>query len=130
MLYLKAEIITQKGSDPGSAEFREAVESAKRAIVLRPSLVADRDILAKLYLQAGENEQAIEPSRTALKTDLKDQTALYHRIQGLRKSGQTREVPDLLKTLAELRTAATKKEGERNRYKLVEDRSSLLEKKQ
>jgi tetratricopeptide (TPR) repeat protein len=97
LLYLRAEIITQKGPEPGSAEFREAIESAKRAIVLRPSLTADRDILAKLYLQSGENEQAIEQSRKALKVDPKDQTALYHLIQGLRKSGQTQEIPDLLK---------------------------------
>ena len=126
LLYLKAEIITQKGPDPGTAEFREAVESAKKAVALRPSLAAARDILAKLYLQSGENGSAIEQSRKALNTDPKDQTALYHLIQALRKSGRTEDIPSLLKKLAELRSQATKEEAEHNRYKLVEDKTPLL----
>jgi tetratricopeptide (TPR) repeat protein len=127
LLYLKAEIITQRGPDPASADFRDAVASAKKAITIRPSLAAARDILAKLYLQAGENEAAIEQSRKALNTDPKDQTALYHLIQALRKSGRTEEVPNLLKELADLRAQATKEEAEHNRYKLVEQKSPLLE---
>jgi tetratricopeptide (TPR) repeat protein len=130
LLYLKAETIAQRGPDPGTPEFRDAVDSAKKAIAIRPSLVAARDILAKLDLQAGENEAAIEQSRKALNTDPKDQTAIYHLIQALRKNGQTKDVPELLKKLAELRSAATKEEADRNRYKLVEDKSSPLLEKQ
>jgi tetratricopeptide (TPR) repeat protein len=126
LLYLKAEIITQRGPDPASADFRDAVASAKKAITLRPSLAAARDILAKLYLQAGENEAAMEQSRKALNTDPKDQTALYHLIQALRKSGRKQEVPSLLKELADLRAQATKEEAEHNRYKLVEQKSPLF----
>jgi len=127
LLYLKAEIIAQRGPDPASADFRDALASAKRAITIRPSLAAARDILAKLYLQAGENEAAIEQSRKALNTDPKDQTALYHLIQALRKSGRKQEVPNLLKELADLRAQATKEEAAHNRYKLVEPKSPLLE---
>ena len=130
LLYLKAEIMAQRGPDPGTAEFREAVSSAKKALTIRPSLAAARDILAKLYLQAGENEAAIEQSRKAFNTDPKDQTAVYHLIQALRKSGQTEELPELLKKLAELRSEATKEEAARNRYRLVEDTSPLLGKQQ
>ena len=36
LLYLQADILTQRGPDPGSLEFREAMESAKKAIALRP----------------------------------------------------------------------------------------------
>jgi len=127
LLYLKAEIIAQRGPDPASADFRDALASAKRAITIRPSLAAARDILAKLYLQAGENEAAIEQSRKALNTDPKDQTALYHLIQALRKSGRKQEVPNLLKELADLRAQATKEEAAHSRYKLVEPKSPLLE---
>jgi tetratricopeptide (TPR) repeat protein len=130
LLYLQAEILTQRGPDPGSAEFRQAMESAKKAISLRPSLGAARDILAKLYLQAGQNEPAIEQSRKALNTDPRDQTALYHLIQALRKSGRQDDVPDLLKRLAVLRTESTKEEAEHNRYKLVEEKSPSREKPQ
>lgn len=130
LLYLRADILTQRGPDPDSAEFREAMESAKKAILLRPSLASAHDVLAKLYLQAGQNAAAIEQSRKALNYDPKDQTAVYHLIQGLRKSGRTDEIPDLLKRLAELRIEGTKQEAAHNRYKLVEDKSSSMEKPQ
>ena len=130
LLYLKAEIMTQKGPQTGSPEFREALSSAKKSVALRPSLAQARDILAKLYLQQGQNQPAAEQSRQALKTDSKDQTALYHLIQALRKSGQTADVPELLKRLADLRTQATKDEAEHNRYKLVEEKSPTTEKPQ
>ncbi|MGC2057250.1 MAG: tetratricopeptide repeat protein [Candidatus Sulfotelmatobacter sp.] len=130
LLYLQAQILTQRGPDPGSAEFHQAVKSAEKAIALRPSLTDARDILAKLYLQAGENEAAAEQSRKALNSDPKDQTALYHLIQALRKTGQTQDIPDLLKRLANLRIEGTKEEAKRNRYKLVEEKSPSMEKPQ
>lgn len=127
LLYLQADILTQRGPDPGSVEFREAMTSAKKAISFRPSLAAAHDVLAKLYLQAGQNEAAIEQCRKALSSDPKDQTALYHLIQALRKSGKTGEIPELLKRLADLRMEGTKEEAEHNRYKLVEDKAPSLE---
>jgi tetratricopeptide (TPR) repeat protein len=130
LLYLQAQILTQRGPDPGSPEFKQAMASAKQAISLRPSLAAARDVLAKLYLQAGENEAAVEQCRKALNSDPKDQTALYHLIQALRKSGRTEDLPDLLKRLAALRIEGTKDEAERNRYKLVEEKSPSMEKPQ
>lgn len=130
LLYLRAEIIAQKGPELGSAEFHEALASAKKSVGLRPSLAQARDILAKLYLQIGQNELAIEQSRQALKIDPKDQTALYHEIQALRKIGRKEQLPDLLKRLADLRTQASKDEAERNRYKLVEEKSPSMEKPQ
>jgi tetratricopeptide (TPR) repeat protein len=130
LLYLRADILTQRGADPGSAEFREAMESAKKAISIRPSLGSAYDVLAKLYLQAGQNTAAIEQSRKALSNDPKDQTAVYHLIQALRKSGRTNEIPDLLKRLADLRIEGTKEEATHNRYKLVEEKSLSMEKQQ
>jgi tetratricopeptide (TPR) repeat protein len=130
LLYLRADILTQRGPDPGSAEFREAMESAKKAVSLRPSLASAYDVLAKLYLQAGQNSAAIEQSRKALSYDPKDQTAVYHLIQALRKSGRTSEIPDLLKRLADLRMEGTKQEAAHNRYKLVEEKSPSMERPQ
>jgi len=128
LLYLQADILTQRGHDPASSEFREAMASAKKAISLRHSLAGAHDLLAKLYLQAGQNEAAIEQCRKALSIDPKDQTALYHLIQGLRKSGRTNDIPDLLKRLADLRMEGTKEEAEHNRYKLVENKTPPQEK--
>jgi tetratricopeptide (TPR) repeat protein len=130
LLYLRADILTQRGPDPGGADFREAMESAKKAVSIRPSLASAYDVLAKLYLQAGQNTAAIEQSRKALSYDPKDQTAIYHLIQSLRKSGRTNDIPDLLKRLADLRMEGTKQEAAHNRYKLVEEKSPSMEKAQ
>ena len=86
---------------------------------MQPALGAARGVLAKLYMQALQYPEAVEQCREALKSDPKDQTALYRLIQALRKTGQKSEIPDLLKKLAQLREEATKEERERYRYKLI-----------
>jgi predicted TPR repeat methyltransferase len=103
------------------------MRSAKRAVTLLPTLVAARDVLAKLYLQAGQTQAAIDQCREALKIDPRDQTALYRLIQALRETEKKSEIPDLLKRLAELRAEGTKQEREHNRYKLVEAPNSSSE---
>lgn len=120
LLYVQADILVQKNPDVDSPEFNQAIASAKRATQLQPGLVAARDTLAKLYLQAGKNQLVVEESRASLQHDPSDQVALYHLIMGLRKTGHTQELPPLLQRLAELRQKATREEGERNRYKLIE----------
>ncbi|HWX94909.1 MAG TPA: tetratricopeptide repeat protein [Terriglobales bacterium] len=127
LLYLQADILSEKGVDPGTPDFQRALRSAKKAVALRPSMAPAHDTLAKLYLLAGDNPAAAEQSRKALAHDPKDQTAVYHLIQALRKTGQKAEIPDLLKRLAELRAATTQEEREHNRYRLVEDNPSSPE---
>ena len=120
LLYLQADILAQKGSDPGTPEFETAMRSAKRAVALQPGLAAARAVLAKLYLQTGQNQAAADQSRKALEIDPKNQASLYRLIQALRKTGNTGQIPDLLKRLAQLREEATKEQRQRSRYKLVE----------
>ena len=120
LLYLEADVLTQKGSEPRSPEFQTAMGAARKAVALRPTLGPARSVLAKLYLQSGQYSEAAAQCRKALESDPKDQAALYHLIQALRKSGKNSEIPDLLKRLALLRQEATKEEREQYRYKLVE----------
>jgi tetratricopeptide (TPR) repeat protein len=120
LLYVRADILAQKGVEPGTPEFRTAVSSARKAVALRPSLAPARGVLAKLYLQAGQIPAAIEQCRKALESDPNDQTSVYRLIQGLRKTGDKSEIPALLKRLAQLREQAAQQERERYRYKLVE----------
>jgi len=120
LLYVLADILVQKNPDVDSPEFNQAVASARKAATLQPSLVYARDTLAKLYLQAGKDQLAVDESRESLHYDAADQVALYHLIVGLRKTGHKAELPALLQRLAELRQKATREEGEHNRYKLVE----------
>jgi tetratricopeptide (TPR) repeat protein len=122
--YLQAAILSQKAPASGSAEFQLAMQSAKKAVALQPSLAPAHDVLGKLYLQAGQTGLAARECRTALQYDPKDQTALYHLILVLRKTGNQAEIPDLLKRLATARQEATKEEAERNRYKLVVERGT------
>ena len=120
LLYVRADILSQQGAEPGTPEFDAALSSAKKAVSLKPSLAAARGVLAKLYLQAGQTQPAIEQCWKALATDPDDQTTVYRLIQALRKSGNAAEIPDLLKRLATLREEAARKERERYRYKLIE----------
>ena len=120
LLYLQADFLSQKGATPGTPEFATAVRSARKAVTLQPTLAAARGVLAKLYLQAGQNQEAVEQCRKALESDPKDQTAVYRMIQALRKTNNTAEIPGLLKKLASLREQAAKEERERYRYKLME----------
>jgi tetratricopeptide (TPR) repeat protein len=120
LLYLEADILAQKGAEPGTPEFQTAMRSANRAVTLRPTLGAAHVVLAKLYLQSGQDRAAVQQCRKALEIDPKDQTSVYRLIQSLRKSGNTSEVPGLLKRLAELRQDAAKEQRQRYRYKLVE----------
>ena len=128
--YLQAAILAQKAPEPGSAEFDEGVNSAKKAVGLQPSLTAAHNVLAKFYLQSGQNSLAAKECRLALQRDANDQTALYHLVLALRKTGDQAEIPELLKRLAKARQQATKDEAEHNRYKLVVSSGSDGEKAQ
>jgi tetratricopeptide (TPR) repeat protein len=120
LLYLQADILAQQAVEPGSAEFESALRSAKKAVTLRPTLEPAHSVLGKLYLQAGKYSEAAVQCRKALEINPKDQTALYHLIQALRKTDKRVEIPELLKRLALLRQQATNEEREQYRFKLVE----------
>src|SRR4029077_18134812 len=112
---------------PGSREFQLAMRSAQKSVALQPTLASSRSVLAKLYMQSGHYQEAIDQCRKALAIDPKDQTAVYRLIQALRKTGQKKEIPELLQRLAKLREQATQDEKERFRYKLfVEDTPGKL----
>lgn len=117
--YLQAAILSQKSAEPGSTEFQQGFDSAKRAVSLQPSLTAAHNVLAKYYLDSGQNGLAAKECRMVLERDPSDQSALYHLVIALRKTDNQAEIPDLLKRLAKARQEATRLEGERNRYKLV-----------
>ena len=125
LLYLQADVLSQQGVAPGSPEFQTAMRSAKRAVALRPTLGPSRSVLAKLYLQLGQYPEAAVECKKALEIDPKDQTALYHLIQALRKTDKKGDIPELLKRLALLRQEATNDEREQFRYKLVEGDTQL-----
>jgi tetratricopeptide (TPR) repeat protein len=127
LLYLQADFLAQKGAEPNTPEFQTALQSARKAVALQPSLGDAHVVLAKLYLQSGKYSDAVIECRKALEINPKDQTAVYRLIQALRKTDDKKELPGLLQRLAELRKQAAKEEGERNRYRLVEGDSQPAE---
>jgi tetratricopeptide (TPR) repeat protein len=123
LLYLQADILAEKGAAPGTPEFQTAMRSARQAIALQPTLGDARGVLAKLYLESGQYKEAAEECRKALSINPNDQATVYHLIQALRKTGDTREIPDLLERLAALRKQSVHEQSERYQYKLVEEDS-------
>lgn len=117
--YLQAAIVSQKAPDPGSMEFGQGLASAKKAVALDSSLTAAHNVLAKYYLDSGQDALAAKECRVVLEHSPADQTALYHLVRALRKMNQQAEIPDLLRKLARARQEASREEAERNRYKLV-----------
>jgi tetratricopeptide (TPR) repeat protein len=120
--YLEADILFQKGADPGTPEFKDAIAAVSRAEQLRADFVLAYDLLGNLYLKSGEIDKSIAQSRRALGQNPSDQEALYHLIQALRQSGKDSkgELPTLVKRLAVLRQQARQAEASGNRYRLYE----------
>jgi tetratricopeptide (TPR) repeat protein len=119
--YLLAEVLIRKGIRPGTPEFREAKDAAQLAVRSKPDFALAYDVLSVLCLRAGQTSQAIDASRQALKADPEDSAAVYHLIVCLRKEGDTREIPQLVKKMADMSAAARERTAALNRYKLVED---------
>ena len=120
MLYLQADILAARTENPADADFQRAVRSARRAVSLQPTLGPAWSVLAKLDLEAGRYKQAAEECRQALHENPSDQAAVYHLIQASRRTGNTGEIPELLKRLALLRHQSAQDESDRYRYQLVE----------
>jgi len=122
--YLLAEALSGESKTQDSAEFREEVAAANRAVQLDTTLVAAHDLLAGLYLEDAQNrkaiEQSIRESEAALKIDPVDEQALYHLMLALRKTDRKGEVPALIHRLAELRRAAQSDQGQKKRYQIYE----------
>lgn len=121
LLFVEADILAQRNPEVHSPDFERAMADARRAAELQPRMTDALDLLAKLDLQAENNQRAIDESREALRRNPDDQSAIYHLIVGLRRTGHQEELQSLLQRLAELRQKATHDEGEHNRYKLIEE---------
>lgn len=119
--YLLAESLRQNGADAGTPQLSEALHEARRAVALDPSLVIARDLLADLYLSAGDAAQAADQCQAALKNNPDNQEALYRLILALRKSDRRQEVPALTRRLVELRDAEKAKQSHVRTFELSDN---------
>jgi tetratricopeptide (TPR) repeat protein len=123
LYYVLAELLSRQGAQPGSPEFQQAVDAALEAVRLKPEFVLARDVLSRLYVQAGDLDKAIEHCRLALRDDPLDEMALYRLIRALQSSGRpdaAAEVPALLKRFSALREEGRQREALESKYRLVE----------
>jgi tetratricopeptide (TPR) repeat protein len=118
--YLLAEALMEEDKPEGSAEYKEELEAATRAVRLDPRLVAAQDLLSAIYLESGHPADAIEHSRAALALDPHDQQAIYHLIVSLRETDRKDQIPVLLKRLLDLRAAEQVDRTTFKRYRLEE----------
>ncbi len=118
--YVKAETLKQMGVEPGSAEFREALNSAEFAVHLKPDFTAARNLLGSLYLRENDVQLATKQFEAILKLDPLDETAIYHLLQIARKAGETERVTEFMQRLAQARAVQRQKDEDTLRYRLVE----------
>lgn len=104
--YLLAEALSEKSDAADSIDYKEEVAAAERAARLDPHMVAAHDLLATVYLRDNQPQKAVQECHAALAVDPNDQQAVYHLILALRKTNSKDEIPDLLKRLNQLRSAA------------------------
>jgi tetratricopeptide (TPR) repeat protein len=121
--YLLAEVLDWQGPPADSPLFGQALNAAKQAVQLQPGLLLARNLLSRLYLDAGQIKPAIEQCRLVLHNDPHDPIALYRLMRALRMSGDAadaREIPDVVRRFNEARELANQKEARENRYRLVD----------
>jgi tetratricopeptide (TPR) repeat protein len=118
--YFLAQLLMNQSPDLGSNEFKEAMSAALKTAKLKPDYVPVHDLLASIYMQAGQYSQAIDECHLALHYDPSDEAATYHLLISLKHSGQTQDLPALSKQISVLHRQSLQRENERKSFRLIE----------
>ncbi len=118
--YFLAQLLMNQSPDLGSKEFKEAMNAAQKTAKLKPDYVPVHDLLASIYMQAGQYSQAIDECHLALHYDPSDEAATYHLLISLKHSGQTQDLAALSKQIAVLHRQSLQRENERKSFRLIE----------
>lgn len=121
--YTLASLLDDEGPAASTRAFEEAIQSAQQAVKLKPDFSEARNLLTRMYMRSGQYGAAIEQCRLVVQSDPSDESAIYHLIIALRRSGQggqKDEIQQLVKRLTLLQQSSLQRETERHRYKLVE----------
>ena len=127
LYYLLAEVLNWQGPPAGTPEFQKALDAALTAVRLQPGLALARNLLSRLYLDAGQVTLAMEQCRVVLRDNPQDPVALYRLMRALKNTGDAedaKQIPELLRKFNEARQIVSKQEAQENRYKLVDEASS------
>jgi tetratricopeptide (TPR) repeat protein len=125
--YALARLLANNPSAVDEKSTQEAIQAASQAVKLKPDFVEARNLLANMYIHSNQYDAAVEQSRLVLQYDPSNESAMFHLILALRRSGkggENGELQRLSKRLSDLQQASSRKEIELNRYKLVEQQSA------
>ena len=123
LYYLLAEVINRQGPQVASPDFQQALDSAAEAVKLQPDLILARNLLSRLYMDAGQLKPAIEQCHEVLRITPHDPIALYRLMRALKMSDDSdaaKEIPEVLRRFNEARDLARQKEAQESRYRLLE----------
>ena len=123
LYYLLAEVINRQGPQVASLDFQQALDSAAEAVKLQPDLILARNLLSRLYMDAGQLKPAIEQCHEVLRITPHDPIALYRLMRALKMSDDSdaaKEIPEVLRRFNEARDLARQKEAQESRYRLLE----------
>ncbi|MGA8028025.1 MAG: tetratricopeptide repeat protein [Bryobacteraceae bacterium] len=100
--YLLAESLIRSGVHAGDPEFVEAQAALQQSVRLNPRFVYSRVDLAKIYLQQGKTDEAIQQLRAALEID-GSKVQVYAQLgTALRREGKTEEAAAMFAKVREL----------------------------
>ncbi len=118
--YFLAQSLMNDAPDVESPSFKEAMSAARTAEKVKPDYVPVHDLLAAIYMHAGQYAEAIDECREALRYDPSDETATYHLLIAMKHSGHTEELAALSRRLSQLHRESLQHESERKSFRLVE----------
>ena len=118
--YFLAQLLMNQSPEVESREFKEAKRAALKTAKLKPDYVPVHDLLASIYMDAGQYSSAIDECHRALLYDPSDEAATYHLLISLKHAGQTEELAGLSKQLAKLHRESLQRENQRKSFRLFE----------
>ena len=114
-----AQALIKRGVTAGSPAFDEALEALSVATRNLPREAPPRIELGKLYLKAGQPEQAIPILEEAVDLAPADRQATYNLMIALRRVGRGAEASAMASRMREQLERAKGEEVQRNRFRLV-----------
>lgn len=121
--FLLAKLLEKDAAAGDEQARKEAISAALAAVKLKPDFVQARDVLASLYISAGQFGLAKQQSELSLKQDPYDEPAIYHLISALRHSTNAADrerLKTLAKSLAEAQQKHRQQDLVRKGYKLLD----------
>lgn len=119
LLVIQGMALVRSGATPGSPQFAEALKVTKKAVALQPAHADSQVTLGKLYLMAGQTQEAISHLEAARRLNPTD-TAAYAQLavayRQLRNFDKARQMMSLLEHLNQ-QQAETYRTGPPDKHK-------------